>query len=760
MSFFLNPWLLLGAGAVASPIIIHLLAKRRFRVVYWAAMDFLFDADKRNRRRVQLEHLILLLLRCLAMLLIAFLLARPFLSTGNLPVVTNAGTVFEHIFVLDDSASMNTSYETRTSWRVAKEQLLQAMEEVAGERPGDRITVFLTSKPSTPIIQDRVLSQKTREEIRLMFEGEQGDDTGLQPSDEPVDWVATVEGLQAYVGSNEESLNRSIYLVSDMRQEDWRPSLSDEKANPLIGAIQGLSETDSVEDVVVVDVGGEESQNLAIVGVELDEKALIAGTQPRFKVLVRNSGQQEARDVKVKASTGMTAVNATIPSIEPGQTEPVILRPSIMTVGPVKLTCEVESSDVMPLDNTYFYAGQARQGVRVMVVDGDPASGMDRPYEAESYYIARGLEQGDRATGVEMWVTDVDGFELLTEDRIRDAQLIYLLNVYSLTPARMTLLSNWVENGGGLVIYLGDRVFPDQFNEQFWQDGKGLSPAAIGELRGDPNRNRSVKFVPKALEHPVLKLMFSGETGIFMSRVKVFQYFQLLLDASQVAAGDVRVLFGFDDTDGSPAMVERTVGKGRVVLVATTADVDWNNWAEVLDYSFPILNFELVNYAARRFEEKQNQLAGQPIRQWLNPSQFKNPEAKFIPPKGEPVSRLAVRDESDQVPAGRSLKLELTDEDLIRYRGFYTIELTRAGDEKAEFVYASNFDPAESELVRVNEEELKQKLGEDVQVIRAGAGVEADVSGGRVEIWHWLLAFLVLALAAESFLAWRFGRGR
>ena len=82
LSLFLNPWMLLGSLAVASPILIHLLNKRRFKIVEWAAMDFLFEAEKKNKRRVQIENMILLLLRCLAMLLIAFMLARPFLPSG------------------------------------------------------------------------------------------------------------------------------------------------------------------------------------------------------------------------------------------------------------------------------------------------------------------------------------------------------------------------------------------------------------------------------------------------------------------------------------------------------------------------------------------------------------------------------------------------------------------------------------------------------------------------------------------------------
>ena len=65
LTWFLNPWMLLGGLAIASPILIHLLNKRRFKIVEWAAMDFLFEADKKNRRRVRMENFILLALRCL-----------------------------------------------------------------------------------------------------------------------------------------------------------------------------------------------------------------------------------------------------------------------------------------------------------------------------------------------------------------------------------------------------------------------------------------------------------------------------------------------------------------------------------------------------------------------------------------------------------------------------------------------------------------------------------------------------------------------
>ena len=54
---FLNPTIaLVGLACVAIPIIIHILMRRRRRPVQWAAMEFLMEAYRRQRRRMNLER--------------------------------------------------------------------------------------------------------------------------------------------------------------------------------------------------------------------------------------------------------------------------------------------------------------------------------------------------------------------------------------------------------------------------------------------------------------------------------------------------------------------------------------------------------------------------------------------------------------------------------------------------------------------------------------------------------------------------------
>ncbi len=81
-SFFANPALVGGALAGSIPVVIHLLNRQRFKKVVWAAMHWLWASYKKSQRRLQIEQLILLLIRILVLVLLAFALARPALQQG------------------------------------------------------------------------------------------------------------------------------------------------------------------------------------------------------------------------------------------------------------------------------------------------------------------------------------------------------------------------------------------------------------------------------------------------------------------------------------------------------------------------------------------------------------------------------------------------------------------------------------------------------------------------------------------------------
>ncbi len=102
---FLNSILLFGTAAAAVPIIIHLLNKRKVQHVTWAAMRFLREAIEQNQRRLRIEDLLLLLLRCLLLILLALTLARPAVR-GAAASGRGATTA---VVIVDSSYSMSAS---------------------------------------------------------------------------------------------------------------------------------------------------------------------------------------------------------------------------------------------------------------------------------------------------------------------------------------------------------------------------------------------------------------------------------------------------------------------------------------------------------------------------------------------------------------------------------------------------------------------------------------------------------------------------
>src|SRR3954469_17893799 len=95
-----------GLAAVSIPIVIHILNRRRFKTVTWAAMEFLLRAMRKNRRRLRFEQWILLATRCLVVVLAGLALARP-MGCHQSTLASLAGQRSGlHIIVIDNSYSM------------------------------------------------------------------------------------------------------------------------------------------------------------------------------------------------------------------------------------------------------------------------------------------------------------------------------------------------------------------------------------------------------------------------------------------------------------------------------------------------------------------------------------------------------------------------------------------------------------------------------------------------------------------------------
>src|SRR5438093_13109389 len=100
---FITPAFFVAGLFLASiPIIIHILNRRRYKTVQWAAMEFLLRAMRKNRRRLKFEQWLLLATRCLVLLLAATALARP-LGCRDSALAALGQRSGLHVIIIDNS---------------------------------------------------------------------------------------------------------------------------------------------------------------------------------------------------------------------------------------------------------------------------------------------------------------------------------------------------------------------------------------------------------------------------------------------------------------------------------------------------------------------------------------------------------------------------------------------------------------------------------------------------------------------------------
>ncbi len=766
MPSFVNPFLLWGGLAIASPIIIHLLSKRKFKIIDWAAMDFLLDAEKRNRRRVKMENLILLLLRCLACLLIAMLVARPFSKVAGLGIL-GAGAPFERIILFDDSPSMQLLADGKTTFDQTKESLVDFIRELGRERSRDSITLRLTSRPDQPLAAGEFMTEENVE--RIVQEVEQ-----LEASDLPARFESALQTIEQKLADAQGTTNHVLYIVTDMRHRDWYPARdmkdaasetieeastpadtngpsSDEAAvdkRDATAILKRLSKVEGMAEIVLVDVGSDATENLIVTDVRVKNKALVRDVDADFEVVVFNAGANPAENVEVVFRAGdAVELKSRVQSIPAGEEAVVPFTFRFEETGSVPVTVSIDADALRP-DNSRHFAARVTDGVQVLLVNGDPSSDPER---SETFFLKLALTPGDARTGYAIEEVSETVFETMPLDKY---QVIFICNLYRVTEDRLAGLEKWVDNGGGLVFFLGDQVDEQVYNQILYKDGEGLLPAMVMDMRGDESENKWQGMIIDDSNHLVLR-DFADVLKPLISAVKVFRWWHVVIDKKALDSGKVAAPMRLNDVDNSAMFVEQNFGDGRVVLVATTVDGEWNDWPNYHSY-VPIM-LDTASYMARDMVGDGTRDVGTTVVHELDPARY-NQSARMLRKRegGEP-------DEPEGVDVGEDEEGKTwiaTYEGMVK-AGFYELQLTRKDDQLESVLFAANIDPTEGRLQRVNEDDFTKKLGDaNVKMVKGKATLAVASDGLRNESWREILYVLVGILCLEQFLGWKFGKSR
>ncbi len=719
MMTFLSPFLIWGTLLGSIPLIIHLLNRRRFRRVEWAPMHYLKLTIQRNRKRIQLEQLLLLLLRIALPVLLFFFLARPIVNPTGLERWLGSGGRSSQVVLIDDSISMGYMSGEASAFQRA----LQASAGlVASIQPQDHCTLVTTSAPRTPLIHDVEGSRKGELAAAL---------SSVPLTATHAAWPAVLEGVDEVLRSCTYP-TKQLTIITDLRKSGWDQG------------VQAVSQRWSEQSVRVrlVDVGSDETANISLEGLFATDRTILAGAPSAWEALIRNDSPRTLTNSKAILRVDDKPTEVVLPEIASHQTVRVPLAVPFPGSGPHELSLKLPE-DELPDDNTRWVVVPVKDSLLIRLVDGEPSS---EPFGSEVDYLAAPLSIGIGAA--EAWRVEVVPDQDFLSPRLDPADVLVLANVAAPTLEQGERLGRLVKAGLGLLIFTGGKLDVGLYNDLLYRPGDHILPFPLKSLVDENIRGL---FVEALRPSPLEKLWELKPSAL--ERVSVRQI--MTVDEKE-DKDQVRVLARWNNPARSPAIAERALGEGRVLLWTTTADRAGNDWP--IEPSFVLAVREAVRGSARPTRFDNTVTGGERMRRVVASSQPVANARVTLPGGGEPRSLPIVPLAEEPGDRGPAVEINIPD---TRRPGVYRLSWDDGSLGTQQDLYAANPDPRESELERIAAAELKSMFAPlEIEIaIPHGDGSDLFAATGR-EIWRDMAAVLLVLLVIESIFATWVGRSR
>ncbi len=754
---FASPALLGWLALATVPVLIHWLFRRRYREVTWAAMQFLHAAARKQSRRTRLEQLLLLAARVLILALVVLALARPRWADAGKLARTTPPTL--RVIVLDVSLSLGCKATSTPDNEAAT--LLEAGKRIARDivkksHTGDRFALarIAGSEPRLLIRQPTLVASAVLEEIdRLPQTFERGD------------VAATLRQLPELIAVKQPQERCEVVVISDFQAENWdveqaaRLLFLDEQAGRLL------------YELVLIDVGSAQPDNAAVVGLTTDPPILAAEQPMTVTATLRNAGTVPLTARRVELRIDDQLADSRRVDVPLGQDATVEFTLTAPASGEHSLSVRLEE-DSLPADNERWLPLSVRSELSVLLVNGRPSA---RPREAATFFVEQALspKTTDRAASPRwLRVTTVPDSELPNVELDRH-DVVFLCDVGTLTELEVERLRRFAENGGGVIVSLGPSVSVERLNDVAFGP-RGLMAVRLNELvtsTNDDGTPSAFGFDPGDFTHPLLR-EFRGNPGAGLETALIRQYMRAVADAASVGIqGTDASSVGYDIalrfSNGDPAIVTQSLGRGRCVLITTSLDETWGEWA-IWAAGFVPLIHELTEYAATGRSQPRESLVGE-IEQREVPS-------------GSTSITLTTPDgiTSTLTPVDRDGRSLIILNDTLR-PGLYTLASGAASTPRSDdsttggltpprspesLRFAINVDPRESDPRRLDPREWSTSHGNEqgheiiVRDANSPAVALADESEPEAHsLTIYLLPTVLALLFIEQALAWRFTVG-
>jgi hypothetical protein len=684
---FVNPLFLIGGMAAAIPVLLHLIKREHARKIEFPTLMFLRRISRKTIRYQKLRHLLLLLLRILAFVLIVFAFMRPYREKAAAGAIV--GRVSSaHIILIDNSMSMGFGDRGDRAKKAASD-ILHKME------PGDKCAVL---EFSDGVVARTQLSTDPSDALAQI-------ENGIELSDRATQYgqaLNAAEKLALDAGTGK----RIVHLISDFQKNGYA---AEEQGFHLSAGI----------DLQTVDVGSDDFSNLAIRDAHVIEAEPGAGGGVIIKASIVNFGNQDRKNVLVSLSLDNRKVADKMVDTAKGGTQTVEFQlPGLMS-GTHPVVIEVEDPNLRQ-DNRFYMTLDARAKTPVLAVESPDTRGRRSP----SFFLARALNV-DAFSPYKLSVVTPQNLSI-------SGGLLLWNNAPGGGASTQKKLQDFVEAGGGLAVALADSSQAEDFNRSFgsWLPIKITDASAARTVKNRPMEDFNL-LTDIRIDHPVFQPFSKPHSGTFTS-ARFFNH-------ARISAGaGAEVAARFDN--GDPALISIEVGKGRVMIFASSAD-DASNDLPLKAVYAPFWQ-QILRYL-ESFREQRHWLSVGDIiysRRLLTETALRQSKANadaneaivILDPKKR---RLAV------VPGSNDVATE--------WAGFYEIRTMNLIA-----MVAVNTAPGESDLTHGNVEEMTAGwISSKPAVFTQDEQLSPEEHDRRHHLWALLLIGAVLLMISESLLS-------
>lgn len=623
---FANPLMLIGLAAVAIPVLIHLFHRRKARDIEWGAMQFLLGSVVSRNRRMLLEEMLLLVLRCLLIAFLVLAMALPcvppgsrvpwqillpamlvgagaigagttlwryprwhrgLFAVGALLILTAGGAAIAERFlqvgvwspdlgeqdvvvIVDGSASMTVLVDGRSNFDRAVDE---ARSVLAALGPQDAAALVVAGPspeirtPSPVLRPDRL--EKTLDELR--------------PTGGRMD-VRRALGAAAEIFGRGRSLTRRIVFITDGQAAGWKDEGLADWAM-LAEPFAAMPQETRPRVVLRLLPRPEEFRNVQVKGISLSRRVVGSDRAVKIRVEIENTGDVAITtpvEVTLRIDGEKRVLRSSVGDLTTGAVEGVTFRHRFDRSGTHSIEARAEMADDLPSDNVAARVIRTFDRVSTLLIDGNPSP---RPFDRASAFLLAALtpepeelDPDDSPSGSDDAAKEPlppsDLFEVTVNDapEIDPAMsfdpydVVVLADVPRLSADVAARLAEFVNGGGGLLVAPGAHATPGFYESWRTRDGYPVAPARLRGRETVTEIGDVVRLAGDTLEHPAFRVILDTPRSDIVS-TSVGSYWRLAIEAADIS---VRVGARLD-TD-APLLVGRRLGEGRVLMTAFALD--------------------------------------------------------------------------------------------------------------------------------------------------------------------------------------------